>query len=167
MNIQKDSTSSFLNMLSGIKEQLFQQKRQAIVYTEQMIQSKDSSYISQILTCFPIGCYQLSQLDADMRKLSIICEIVAAEEKLPAARMFFLERVETFDGLIQKYIWITFLLRRLEFHLPEEALRETAAVLIDERISICALRKITDCELFADGDNVYSQALNMIGGTLK
>ena len=167
MNIQKDSTSSFLDMLSGIKERLFQQKRQAIVYTEQMIQKKDSSYIPQILSCFPIGRYQLSQLDTDMRKLSIICEIVAAEEKLPAARMFFLERVETFDGLIQKYIWITFLLRRLEFHLPEEALRETAAVLIEERISICALRKITDCELFADGDNVYSQALNMIGGTLK
>ncbi len=167
MDNQKDSTSSFLDMLSDIKEQLFLQKRQAIAHTEQMIRKKDSSYIRQILSCFPIGGYQLSQLDADMRRLSVICEIAAAEEKLPAARMFFLERVETFEDLIQKYIRITFLLRRLEFHLPEEALRETAAVLMEEQVSICALRKITNCEIFADGDYVYSQALNRIGGKVK
>lgn len=89
MDQQKDSTSSFLDMLSGMKDTLFRQKRQAISFTNQMIHSMDSSYITQILSCFPIGDYVLSQLDADMRRLSIICEIVAAEEKLPSSRMFF------------------------------------------------------------------------------
>lgn len=161
---QKDATSSVLNMLSDMKDQLFSQKRQAIAVTEQMIQSKDSSYIPQILACFPIGNYLISQLDAQMRRLSIICEIAAAEEKLPGSRMFFLEGVSDFEDLMEKYIRITFLLRRLEFQLPREALEETAAVLVQEKISICALRKITDSELFARGDYVYSQALKMTGG---
>lgn len=161
---KKDSTSSFLNMLSNIKEQLFQQKRQAIAFTEQMIQSKDSSYIERVLSCFPIGEYYLPQLDADMRRLSFICEIVAAEEKLFGGRLLFLEGVETFEDLIQKYIQITFLLRRLEFQMPKEALMETAALLMEGQVSVCALRKITDSELFADGNFVYSQALKITGG---
>ena len=164
MDQQKDSTSSFLDMLSGMKDTLFRQKRQAISFTNQMIHSMDSSYISQILSCFPIGDYVLSQLDADMRRLSIICEIVAAEDKLPSSRMFFLEGVSDFDNLMEKYIRISFLLRRLEFQLPQEALAETGAALTQERISVCALRKITKSELFAKGDYVYGQAVRMTGG---
>lgn len=164
MGNQKDSTSSFLDMLYGIKDQVFLQKSQAISLTEQMIRSMDSSYIPQILSCFPIGNYVLSQLDAQMLKLSIICEIVAAEEKIPGSRIFFLEGVSTFDDLMEKYIRITFLLRRLEFQLPKEVLEETTAALVEERISVCALRKITESELFAKGDDVYRQALQMTGG---
>ncbi len=164
MSNQKDSTSSFLDMLSDIKDSVFLQKGQAISLTEQMIQSMDSCYIAQIMYCFPIGDYVLSQLDADMRRLSIICEIVAAEEKLPGSKILFLENVSTFDDLMEKYIRITLLLRRLELQLPREALEEAIVALIEEQISACALRKITESEIFAKGDYVYSQGLQVTGG---
>ncbi len=167
MNNQKDSTSTFLHMLSDIKEQLFQQKRQAISLAEQMIQTKDSSYIPQILSCFPIREYLLSQLDVEMFRLSVICEIVAAEEKLPGSRLIFLEHVDTFGELMEKYVYVTFLLRRLEFPLSKDAKNETMAVLSGRGISVCAIRKITDTEIFNDTERVYTQALQVMGGFSK
>lgn len=167
MNNQKDSTSTFLHMLSDIKEQFFQQKRQAISFAEQMIQTKDSSYIPQILSCFPIREYLLSQLDVEMFRLSVICEIVAAEEKLLGSRLLFLEYVDTFAELMEKYVYVTFLLRRMEFPLSKEARDDTTSVLASGRISVCAIRKITNTELFNNPEYVYSQALQIIGGISK
>lgn len=167
MDNQKDSTSVFLDMLADIKEQLFQQKQQAILFAEQMIQTKDSSYIPQILSHFPIGDYWLSQLDVDMFRLSVICEIIATEEKLSGEGPFFLEKVDTFQELMEKYIYITFLLRRMEFPLSKEAKDETMAVLAGGGISVCAIRKITDTEIFNDAEHVYSQALQVMGGFSK
>lgn len=167
MNKQKNSTSTFLNMLSNIKDQLFHQKQQAISLTEQMIHTKDSSYIPQILSHFPIGDYWLSQLDVDMFRLSVICEIIAAEEKLSGKGPFFLEQVDTFEELMEKYIYITFLLRRMEFPLSKEAKDETMAVLAGGWISVCAIRKITDTEIFNDAEYVYCQALQVMGGFSK
>lgn len=162
------------DILSGIKEQFIRQKHQAIAFAEQLILSKDLSYLPKIFSCFQIeACYlpqlddesmqymQLQQLDADMRRLSLICEILLEEKKLPGSRLLFLEQVEDFDGLIQKYIRITFLLRRLEFTLPEEALEEAANMFAQEQVSVCALRKIMDFEIFADKENKYNEALKM------
>lgn len=159
MDRQNDPTSSFLDTLAGIRTQFFQQKEQAVRLTEEMIRRRDLSYIPQILALFPVGPYQLHQLDADMRRLLIICEIVAAEEKLPGGRLVFLENTASFDDLIRKYIYITFLLRRIELRLPDDALRETADALSGGGISVCALRKITECEIFTDPGYVCQQAL--------
>lgn len=164
MDKQKDSTSAFFDLLSDMKEQLFQQKRQAISFAEKMIQNKDSSYIPQIFSCFPIRDYQLSQLDVEMCRLSVICEIVAAEEKLLGSRLLFLEYVDTFAELMEKYVYITFLLRRMEFPLSKGAKDETTSVLASGQISVCAIRKITNTELFNNPEYVYSQALQIIGG---
>lgn len=170
------------DVLSRIKDQFFRQKRQAITFTEQLILNKDLSYIPKILSCFPIEDHyipqldtnskqfiQLQRLDADVRRLFFICEILAEEEKLPESKLYFLEQINTFDDLIQKYIRITFLLRRLEFPLHEAALKEVATVFKDEQVSICALRKIIDYEIFADKENKYKEILEMKmeGGVLK
>lgn len=128
---------------------------------EQMIQSLDLSYIPQILSCFPIDGYQLPQLDADMRRAMIVCEIAAAEERL-GGRPLFLENAGSFDGLMQKYIRTTFLLRRIELGLPEDALAETAEMLASGQISACALKKITECEIFSDPGYVFQQAMSCI-----
>ena len=156
---KQTNATSFLNILAEIRPQFFQQKERAVHLAEQMLKHQDTSYIPQILSCFPVDRYYLHLLDADMRRLRIICEITAAEEILPGTRSLFLENVDSFDGLIQKYIYITFLLRRLELPLPEVDLEVASAVLKSGRISVCALRKITECETFADPKYVYQQAL--------
>lgn len=161
MDRQNDPTSSFLNRLAEIRTLFFQQKEHAIHLIEQMVQSRDLSYIPQILACFPVDRYQLPQLDADMRRSLIICEIAAAEEKLEG-RPLFLENVDSFHALIEKYVHTTFLLRRIEMYLPEDALAETAEALASGQISICALKKITECEIFADPGYVYQQAIKCI-----
>lgn len=56
------------------------------------------------------------------------------------------------------------MLRRLEFKFPENILEETIDYLLNGSISICAIRKITDCEIFANPEYVYGQALRIIGG---
>ncbi len=104
---------------------------------------------------------QLQHLDADMRRLFLICEILIEEEKLPESKLYFLEQVNTFDDLIQKYIKITFLLRRMEFSLQEAALKEAIHFLREEQVSICALRKIMNYEVFADKKNKYNEVLKM------
>lgn len=160
--------------LSNIKDQFFLQKRQAIAFTEQMIRSKDLSYIPKILSCFLIEdqylpqleadrkqFIQLQDLDTDMRRLSIICKILIDEKDQPGGRLFFLEQVNTFDDLIQKYIRIELFLHRLEFSLPETALQEAAAMFLDEHVSICALFKVIDYEVFADKKNKYNEILKM------
>ena len=88
--------------LSSIKDQFFRQKQQAIDFTEKMIQSKDLSYIPKILSCFLIedqylpqlDAYrkqfiQFQELDADMRRLSIISKILMKKRKQPGSRLFF------------------------------------------------------------------------------
>lgn len=148
--------------LSSIKDQFFRQKRQAIGFTEKMIQSKDLSYIPKILSCFLIEdqylpqldadrkqFIQLQDLDADMRRLSIICKILMEENNLPGGRLFFLEQVDTFDDLIQKYIRIELFLHRLEFSLPEKALQEASDMLTLDQISMCSLSKVIDYKIFA------------------
>ena len=160
--------------LSSIKDQFFRQKQQAIDFTEKMIQSKDLSYIPKILSCFLIENQYLPQLnadrkrfiqlpvlDADMRRLFIICEILMEENNQPGGRLFFLEQVDTFDDLIQKYIRIKFFLHRLEFSLPETALQEAAAMLTSDQVSVCALSKVIDYEIFADKENKYNEILKM------
>lgn len=159
MKEQTNATTSFLNILAEIRPQFFRQKERAIHLAEQMLKHQDTSYIPQILSCFPVDRYYLHQLDADMRRLRIICEITAAEEMLPGTRSLFLKNVDSFDSLIQKYITITFLLRRLELPLPEGSLEETSAILQSGLISVCALRKVTECETFANPEYVYQQAL--------
>ena len=162
MHRQDDATSSFLNTLAAIRTRFFKQKEQVVHLTEQMIQHQDLSYIPQIFACFPIDTYYLPQLDADMRRLRIICEIAAAEAMLPGAEPVFLKNVFSFGDLIHKYIYITFLLRRIDLHMPEQALEEVAATLRGDQISICALRKITECEMFANPGYVYEQALKYL-----
>ena len=162
MHKQNDETSSLFNTLAAIRTRSFQQKEQAIHLAEQMIQHQDLSYIPQIFACFPIDVYYLHELDADMRRLSIICEIVAAEAMLPGAEPIFLKNVFSFRDLIHKYIYITFLLRRIDLHMPKQALEEVAAALGGDQISICALRKITECEIFANPGYVYEQALKYL-----
>lgn len=160
--------------LSSIKDQFFRQKRQAIDFAEQMIQSKDLCYIPKILSCFLIEdqylqhldadrkqFIQLQDLDADMRRLSIICKILMEEKNQPGGRLFFLEQVDTFDDLIQKYIRIEFFLHRLEFSLPETALQEAVAMFISEHVSVSALFKVIDYEIFADKENKYNEILKM------
>lgn len=160
--------------LSNIKDQFFLQKRQAIDFTEQMIRSKDLSYIPKISSCFLIEdqylpqldadrkqFIQLQELDADMRRLSIICKILMEENNQPGGRLFFLEQVETFDDLIQKYIRIEFFLHRLEFFLPETALQEAVSMFLSEQVSICALFKVIDYEIFADKEKKYNEILKM------
>ena len=160
--------------LSSIKDQFFRQKRQAIDFTEKMIQSKDLSYIPKILSCFLIEDQYLHQLDADrkqfiqlqdfdadMRRLYIICKILMEEKDEPGGNLFFLEQVDTFDDLIQKYIRIELFLHRLEFSLPEKALQEAADMLTSDQVSICALSKVIDYEIFADKENIYNEILKM------
>lgn len=163
MSSQNDSASFFFHMLSDIRPQFLQQKKQAVHLAEKMIQHRDFTYIPKILSCAPVGNYQLFQLDADMRRLKIVCEIVAAEEKLSIEESGFLENVASFGDLIQKYIRVTLLLRRLEFDFPETVMEDTVAALAVERISVCAIRKITSCETFADSEYVYNRALQIIG----
>ncbi|MCI9546971.1 MAG: hypothetical protein HFH60_09850 [Lachnospiraceae bacterium] len=170
------------DILSGVKDRFSQQKNQAVAFAEQLIQYRDLSYIPKIISCFQIEAdylpqlddgvlqyMQLQLLDADMRRLSLICEILIEENELPESRLFFLEQVENFEDLIGKYVRITFLLRRMEFSLPEEALKEAANMFMEEQVSVCALRKIMDSEIFADKENKYNQALKMkkMGGVLK
>ena len=57
MNGQKDSTSSFLDILSGIKDQVFHQKQQMICLTEQIIHDKNISCIPQALSYLSVGEY--------------------------------------------------------------------------------------------------------------
>ena len=167
MNEPKDSTSSFLDILSSIKDQVFHQKQQIICLTEQIIHDKNSSCIPQALSYLSVGEYSLQFLDPDIRKLLIIFRIIAAEEKLPASRIFFLEQVTSFEDLIEKYIYITFLLRRIEFPLSEEAKIETKTILSSGQISVCALKEITESEIFNDSEYVFNQAIKIIGGDVK
>lgn len=167
MNERKDSTSFFLDILSSIKEQVFHQKQQMICLTEQLIHDKNSSYIPQALSHLSVGEYSLQFLDPDIRKLLIIFRIIAAEEKLPGSRILFLEQVNTFQDLIEKYIYITFLLRRIEFSLSKESKREAKAILASGQVSVCALKEITESELFNDPEYVFHQAIQIIGGTVK
>ena len=170
------------DILSSIKEQFFRQKQRAIDFAEQMIQNIDLSYIPSIFSCFLIedkylpqldaDCkqfIQLQRLDADMRRLFLICEILMEENELPGSKLFFLEQVYTFDDLVQKYIRIELLLHRLEFSLPELALQEAIDVLKSEQVSVCALRKIIDYEIFSDKKNIYNEVLKIkkTGGFLK
>lgn len=159
MDKKNDTTSSFLDTLARIRTRFFRQREQAVRLADEMARRRDLSYIPQILALFPIGPYRLSQLDADMRRLLIICEIVAAEEKLPGGRLVFLENAASFDDLLWKYVYITFLLRRIELRLPDDALAETAAALAGGGISVCALQKITECEIFTDPEYVRRQAM--------
>lgn len=159
---QNDATSSFFNTLAAIQTRSFQQKEEAIHLAEQMIQHQDLSYIPQIFACFPIDVYYLHELDADMRRLSIVCEIIAAEAMLPGTEPVFLKNVFSFKDLLHKYIYTTFLLRRIDLHMPEQTLEEVAAALKGDQISICALRKITECEIFANPEYVYKQALKYL-----
>lgn len=170
MDGKMDATSDFLKTLYCIRPQFSQQKSRAVHLTEQMLCHGDLSYIPQILSCFPVGNFQeqrlhteLSQLDADMRRLRIICEIAVAEEKLYGGQSAFLQNVNSFEDLIQKYISITFLLRRLEMDFPEDVVGDTETVLEKGNISACAVRKITSCEIFADPEYVCNRALQMIG----
>lgn len=167
MNIKKDSTSSFLDLLSRIKDEVFQQKDQIIRLTEQLIQSKDTSYIKRAISCLTVGKYNLQFLDPDIRRLLIIFRIIAAEEKLPGSKLLFLDHTKTFEDLMEKYIYITFLLRRVEFPLSEDAKNETLSILASRQVSICALKEITESELFNDPDYVFNQSLQMIGGNQK
>ena len=162
MNEQKNSTSLFLDTLSSIKDQVFYQKQQMICLTEQIIHDKNSSCIY-----LSVGEYSLQFLDPDIRKLLIIFKIIAAEEKLPGSRIFFLEQVTSFEDLIEKYIYITFLLRRIEFSLSEEAKNETMVILSSGQISVCALKEITESEIFNDSEYVFNQAIKIIGGDVK
>ncbi len=170
------------DILSSVKDQFFYQKRQAIAFAEQMIQNKDLSYIPKIFSCFLIEDRYLSQLDtvskrfiqlqrldADMRRLFLICEILTEENKLPESRLFFLEQIYTFDDLIQKYIRIKLFLYRLEFSFPELSLQEAIDMLKSEEVSVCALRKIIDYEIFSDEKNRYDEVLKIkeMGGFLK
>lgn len=166
--------------LSSIKDQFFRQKRQAIDFAEKMIQSNDLSYIPKILSCFLIEdqylpqldadrkqFIQLHYLDADMRRLYIICKILTEEKDQPGGRLFFLEQVNTFDDLMQKYIRIEFFLHRLEFCLPETALKEVASMFLSEQVSVCALFKVIDYEIFADKEKKYNEILKMkLGGEI-
>ena len=167
MNGQKDSTSSFLDILSGIKDQVFHQKQQMICLTEQIIHDKNISCIPQALSYLSVGEYSLQFLDPDIRKLLIIFRIIVAEEKLPGSRIFFLEQVTSFEDLIEKYIYITFLLRRIEFPLSEDAKNETKKILSSGQISVCTLKEITESEIFNDSEYVFNQAIKIIGGDVK
>ena len=93
------------DILSSIKEQFFRQKQRAIDFAEQMIQNIDLSYIPSIFSCFLIedkylpqldaDCkqfIQLQRLDADMRRLFLICEILMEENELPGSKLFFWNR---------------------------------------------------------------------------
>lgn len=163
MGAMADDTSSYLKKLSDIQPQFLLQRQQAVCFAEQMIESGDLAYIPQIFSCFPLGNFRLPMLDADMRRLEMVCEIVAAEEKVFGECMF-LDHVSAFHELIGKYIRITLFLRRLEVCLPDEALEETVSVLVREKISVCAVRKITGCEIFVDPEFVYNRALQIIYG---
>lgn len=167
MNEQKDSTSFFLDILSSIKEQVFHQKQQMICLTDQIIHDKNSIYISQALSHLSVGEYSLQYLDSDIRKLLIIFRIIAAEEKLPGSRILFLEQVNTFEDLIEKYIYITFLLRRIEFSLSKEAKKEAEEILASGQISVCAIKEITESEIFNDSQYVFNQAIQIVGGNIK
>ena len=48
MNEPKDSTSSFLDILSSIKDQVFHQKQQIICLTEQIIHDKNSIFLNTL-----------------------------------------------------------------------------------------------------------------------
>lgn len=184
MNKQRNYPYFFYatDILSNIKEQFFRQKRQAIEFAEQMIQSKDLSYIAKIQSCFLMDdsylfqlddeskqYIQLQRLDADMCRLFLICEILIEENKLSGDRLFFLEQVNTFDDLMQKYIRIKLFLYRLEFSLPKLALQEAINLLKSEEVSVCALHKIIDYEIFSDEKKKYYEALKIkeTGGFLK
>ena len=171
MNKQRNYPYFFYatDILSNIKEQFFRQKRQAIEFAEQMIQSKDLSYIAKIQSCFLMDDSYLFQLDADMCRLFLICEILIEENKLSGDRLFFLEQVNTFDDLMQKYIRIKLFLYRLEFSLPKLALQEAINLLKSEEVSVCALHKIIDYEIFSDEKKKYYEALKIkeTGGFLK
>lgn len=159
----------FLDNLSAIKPQFDLQKKQAIYYTEQLIQNDDFSYIPRILSCLPIGVIEstsyleISSMDADMRRLKIICEILLAEQKVPNLEPGFLGCVNSYGDLIQKYIYVTLLLRRTEHNFPKKTLEETIGILINKQISIYAIRKITRNEIFFNPELVYNRALKIIG----
>ena len=102
MNKQRNYPYFFYatDILSNIKEQFFRQKRQAIEFAEQMIQSKDLSYIAKIQSCFLMDdsylfqlddeskqYIQLQRLDADMCRLFLICEILIEENKIGRAHV--------------------------------------------------------------------------------
>ncbi len=72
------------------------------ILQSRMTQSKDLSYIPKILSCFLIedlylpqlDAYrkqfiQFQELDADMRRLSIISKILMKKRKQPGSRLFF------------------------------------------------------------------------------
>lgn len=163
MSEKKGSTDAFLDRLADIRPLFFQKKKQAIELAEQLISRRDLGYIPEIISCFPVEGYQLSQLDADMRRLRIICEILLAEDQFSGKGRGFLDNVDSFESLIQKYVSITFWLRRLEFQFPENVRQNTAEMFAAGGVSVYAVRKITSCEIFADSEYVYRQALGMMG----
>ncbi len=163
MDKKKVSTDAFLDRLADIRPLFFQKKNQVIELTEQLISDRDLGHIPEIISCFPVEGYELSQLDADMRRLRIICEILLAEDQFPGKGRGFLENVDSFESLIQKYVSITFWLRRLEFHFPEDVMEDTAGVFASGSVSVYAVRKITSCEIFADPEHVCHEALGMMG----
>lgn len=182
INGQDDPTSFLFDTFYSVKDQFFLQKRQVIQLAEQMIYKKDLSYISKIFSLFYIAdqhlpnlddnsrsLINLPRLDADMRRLLIICEIMVEEKRTYESKILFLEQVSTFNDLMQKYVRITFLLRRMEFPFSKEVLEETFFMLKEEQVSPCALRKITEYEVFINKEYIYSQALKIKeqGGTLK
>lgn len=160
---RKENTIA-LSDIKNIRLEFFEKKKQIIKLAEQMIYQRDLSYIPRIMFCFTVKNYRLSQLNVDMKKLEAICEIIISESMLPGGKLIFLENVNSFDELIMKYTHIILMLRRLEFKFPENILEETIDYLLNGSISICAIRKITDCEIFANPEYVYGQALRIIGG---
>lgn len=162
MGVDTNDTSSYLNALSDIYPQFLKQRKQVVKLAEWMIESRDLVYIPQIFSYFPLEGFRLPFLDADMRRLEIICEIVMAEVRVFEGKIFFFEGVSIFDDLMKKYVSVTLLLRRIEFHLSDKVMSETALMLRKGKISICAIRKITNCEIFTNPDFVYSRALKML-----
>lgn len=156
---QEDFVTSYMNSLSEIRPIFLKNMKHVVDLTEQMICERNLAYIPQI--CFTIENSKLSQLHADMRRLKNICEIIMAESLLSGGKLTFLEDVKSFNELIEKYIHITFLLRRLEFQFSENIVENTMEALDSKSISICAIRKITENEIFANPEYVYNQALQI------
>lgn len=160
VEIREDSVTLYLNSLSDIRPIFLKNMKQAVELAELMICRRNLAYIPQI--CFIIENAKLSQLHADMRRLKIICEIITAESLLSSEKSVFLDNINSFDELIKKYIHTTFLLRRLEFQFPESVIQNTIESLYSDTISICAIRKITENEIFANSEYVYKQAVQII-----